>query len=231
MVRDTESGSFEDLKDIMLWPRSLTSFETALSDTEDSMRGIPIDTSELTAFLPLQSQSLQRLVKTAHPMLEYIGTLGTTLRQFPNLKYISLPRSFLARLESDPPCNTYDPDNPETSLNRYFSELYLALPAALEELILNINVDFLRLSPTEDVPEPLPIWSIRDVAKHKEELYPSLRRIVLWRSLRRGESLTGDEITRHERRMIQCYGVSEDVKNVNVEFKYKVTNDVPCFRF
>lgn len=106
------------------------------------------------------------------------GTLGTSLRRFPNLKTISLPRSFLVRLPGKRRYGYVDEDEPES--NATFADLYLALPSALETLVLCIDEDTSYCHTDVQLPRVELVRCLRDVAVHKERLYRHFERLILW---------------------------------------------------
>jgi len=110
----------------------------------------------------------------------------------------------------------------------WVKDLHLALPPALEDLVLNIDDDVKYLEegerPHADFKE-----LFKQVAINKQELYPSLKRVVLWTSCD-PEELTSEEIEVQEQRMVDMLGFSDLFSSVGVELVYKVSHVVPGFQ-
>lgn len=229
-IQDTRLEDLGDLAEIMLWPKALKGFKCTLVNTSNYLDEYPHDPSQLAYMLEPQSASLEQISFDCNTSLSYLGTFGPSLRQFPMLKRISMPRNFLATFSARE-CRGYVSgyEGPDDYMHAGYIELHLALPPALEELILNVDVEYHSLEEDEYFPDPHVREGIWEVAMHKEELYPSLQRMVLWKSCEPDEC-TNAEKAMQERRMLGWLGISQDFEVVGVEFDYKVTEVAPGFK-
>ena len=137
-IQDTASDEFEDLREIMRWPKALKGFECIFGLEDAYSEEYPWDVSILVRVLQPQHASLEQISADHRDREGTAGTLGSSLRNFPKLKRLSVPRRFLARLDGDPVYYVSDACDENDYLDSGMSELHLALPPALEDLVLNI---------------------------------------------------------------------------------------------
>lgn len=227
-IQDTSSIEYDDLEQILVWPKGLKVFECTFgTGTLEEEWSCP-DPSTLINILRPQHQSLEQLSVDFYSRTTASGTFGTSLRDFPALRRISMARNFLARIDKDSWYVSSSGHDTNDYLNWDFKELYLALPQALEELILNVDVDVDDARWDNELLKPQFREWIRDVLMHKQEMYPSLKRVVLWESCRFAE-LTPEEVSGREKETLEFLGVSSDFKEVGVQFSYKVSDVAPTF--
>lgn len=227
-IQDTASDQFEDLREIMRWPKALKGFECIFGLKEAYSEEYPWDTSILVRVLQPQHASLEQISADFRDRESTAGTLGTSLSNFPKLKRLSVPRRFLVRLDGDPVYYIGDGCDENDYLDVGMSDLHLTLPPALEELVLNIDGDVKWLEKGER-PHPDFKELIKKVAMHKQELYPSLKRMVLWKSCDL-EEFTPEEIDVQEKEMIDILEFSDLFKSVGVDFLYQVSHVAPSFQ-
>jgi hypothetical protein len=99
----------------------------------------------------------------------------------------------------------------------WFDKIHLALPLALEELILKVTIRLDRA----------PGRWIKDLLSHKEQLYPSLKRVVLWEEFSSDIKYNQGHI--REKEVLDSLGVSAEFEKIAVQFSYKVTDECPSF--
>ena len=221
-IRETESTRTRDLAEIMTWPKALKTFDCTLGLREEYLEYLT-DPSQLIGVLEPQRDSLEQVSLDFHNRSITYGTLGTTLRQFPNLKRLSIPRNFLAKnIQTDTYGYTSGFEDETDHMYYGQTELYVALPPALEELILNVDADMWPHE-EDEFPNPGFLVMVREIATHKQELYPSLRRVVFWKECQPAE-FTPEEIDSQEKEMIRILGFSRDFEDVGVEFVFKVSD-------
>jgi hypothetical protein len=205
----------------MLWPRSLKGFKCTLGTGTSDEEDILPDPSSLIKVLEPQRLSLEQLSVNFQNWLTASGTFGASLAEFPALKQISMPRNFLARRREDA---IYIEEDGFEHEHWGFNKLHLALPAALEELILNVDAD--DSYPDKSLRPDFREW-VRDILTHKDELYPSLRRLSLWETF--DDAIKPGDGPAHEKKVLHFLNVSADFAEKGVQFSYKVTDVAPDF--
>lgn len=230
-LRDNPRDNIEDLCQLMIWPKALRVLDCEFGQAQEYVdEEWPWDPSQLIAAMAPQRASLEQISLDCTGRTSTLGTLGTSLRGYPCLKRLSIPRNFLASLHSDEAvAYVSDPDE-EAHLYYRHAHVYTALPPALEELILNVDQDLHYAYWYEDHPVPSFRQWLNDIAVHKQELYPSLRRVVLWQVLPDGGHVEGrDDKAAWEKRIMDRLDLKQEFEDAGIELEFHQTDVAPEF--
>jgi hypothetical protein len=173
-----------DLKEILTWPKALKSITHEI-ETEESSGGLDRQNTSPEVFINgvySQRDSLEEISYNNGPKNEDANaepaptTFGSTLREFPSLKRLCVPRACLVMTEDE-----------GRDFHGHTLSLYEVLPPNLEDLIIELESNFKWEcwkdmddgSWGEEYEPELKEWLL-GVAVHKMERFTSLKRVVLW---------------------------------------------------
>lgn len=70
---------------------------------------------------------------------------------------------------------------------------------------------------------------MQELVLHKQKLFPSLRRVMLWKPCELSE-FSAEEERDQEENILQNMDVSQDFEKAGIEFSIKVSHQIPEFQ-